>query len=262
MQGILKHFLTQGDTFIISTLASARAQGVYALAANYGGLVARLILQPIEERSRSYFGQLLSSSKGSPSREAIDEARKALQDLLRACVLLSACILAVGPTLAPLLLKLVAGSRWSTSGAGNVLATYCYYIPLLAINGLTEAFVSAVATEADIRWQSMWMLGFSACFASAAFFFLRFLEMGAAGLVWANVLNMVFRIIWSTRFVTSYMKRNGAKPEWRRLLPSWKTIAAAGATVATLRRRRMTSVGDITDTLWVGGIAGILVGVL
>jgi oligosaccharide translocation protein RFT1 len=258
-QGILKHFLTQGDTFIISTLASAHAQGIYALANNYGGLVARLVLQPIEESSRNYFGKLLSSSNSAPSRDTIEKARSNLQVLLRAYVLLSVCVLAVGPTLAPLLLKIVAGSRWTTSGAGDVLATYCYYIPLLAINGLTEAFVSSVATEKEVNRQSMWMLAFSAGFGGAAFLFLRFLDLGAEGLVWANVLNMVFRIVWSTAFISSYMKRNGTRLMYGTLLPKPLTIGAAAVATAAIRQLETTFTGGVLDFLKAGGAAGMFI---
>ncbi|KAG0652412.1 Oligosaccharide translocation RFT1 [Hyphodiscus hymeniophilus] len=263
-QGILKHFLTQGDTFIISTLASAHAQGVYALAANYGGLVARLVLQPIEESSRTYFGQLLFSTSGAPSPSAIKEACSHLQILLRTYVLLSVGILAVGPTLAPLLLKIVAGPQWTTAGAGDVLATYCYYIPLLAINGLSEAFVSSVATEKEVNRQSLWMLAFSAGFAGAAFFFLGFLNMGAEGLVWANVLNMVFRIAWSTRFASFYMKRNGSRLVYESLRPRGLTLAVAVGTWAALRRlQTMHFCGDtFEDFLKTGVVAIVFVGIV
>lgn len=167
-------------------------------------------------------------------------------------------MLSVGPTLAPLLLKIVAGSRWTTSGAGDVLATYCYYIPLLAINGLTEAFVSSVATEQEVNRQSMWMLAFSAGFGGAAFLFLRILDMGAEGLVWANVLNMVFRIMWSTAFISSYLKRNGTKLEYGTLLPKPLTIGVAAVTAAAVRQlETMFFTGGISDIFMAGSTAGM-----
>ena len=218
--------------------------------------MARLILQPIEESSRNYFGKLLSSSNGTPPKAIIEKARNNLQSLLRAYVLLSVCVLAVGPTIAPLLLKIVAGSRWTSSGAGHVLATYCYYIPLLAINGLTEAFVSSVATEKEVNRQSAWMLAFSAGFGGAAFFFLRFLDLGAEGLVWANVLNMVLRIVWSTGFISSYMGRNGTKLEFGSLLPKSLTVAAGVGTAAVIRQMETTFTGGIADILKTGVVAG------
>jgi oligosaccharide translocation protein RFT1 len=219
-------------------------------------------LQPIEESSRNYFGKLLSSSNGAVSRPTIEKARSNLQVLLRAYVLLSVCVLAVGPTVAPLLVKIVAGSRWTSSGAGHVLATYCYYIPLLAINGLTEAFVSSVATEKEVNRQSIWMLAFSAVFGGAAFFFLKLLDLGAEGLVWANVLNMAFRIIWSTAFISSYMKSNGTKLEYGTLLPKSLMIATAVGTAAVVRQLETTFTGGVFDILKAGGAVGLFIGVV
>ena len=261
-QSIVKHVLTQGDTILISWLASPRAQGIYALANNYGGLIARLLLQPIEESSRNHFGKLLSSSAGPPSKEQISQARTNFLSLIRAYLLLSVAILSVGPTIAPLLLKLVAGRRWTDSGAGHVLSTYCYYIPLLAINGITEAFVSSVATKSEVNRQSGWMFAFSLGFGGAAYLFLRTLNMGAEGLVWANSLNMLFRIVWSSMFVTSYMSRNGARIGVGGLLPRATTMTAGVATFAILSQLEKSFTGGIADFIKSGAIAGIFVMVL
>jgi oligosaccharide translocation protein RFT1 len=262
VQSIVKHVLTQGDTFLITALASPAAQGIYALANNYGGLLARLILQPIEESSRNKFGKLLSTVDGAPSKAKIEEARKDLLMLLRSYVLLSVCVLSVGPTVAPLLLKIVAGSRWTTSGAGDVLATYCYYIPLLAFNGLTEAFVSSVATESEVNRQSVWMLAFSAGFAGSAFLFLRILELGAQGLVWANVLNMSFRVIWSTAFIKSYLNRHGSTFTFSEIAPTPLTLAAGLGTYAVLRQTATTFNGGFTDIIKSGGVGAVFVVIL
>jgi oligosaccharide translocation protein RFT1 len=258
-QSIVKHVLTQGDTFLIASLASQKAQGVYSLANNYGGLVARLIFQPIEESSRNYFGKLLSSKNETTSKDLVTKARRNLQTLLRAYMLLSVCVLVIGPTMAPLLLKIVAGTTWIESGAGVVLARYCFCIPLLAINGLTEAFVSSVATESEVNRQSVWMLAFSAGFAGAAYLFLGILELGAEGLVWANTLNMAFRIVWSTVFIASYMKRHNNNLEFGSILPKPMTIATGVGAYAVLKRVESTFTDGILDIVKGGVVAGALV---
>lgn len=262
VQSIVKHALTQGDTFLITALAPPVAQGIYALANNYGGLLARLILQPIEESSRNKFGKLLSAVDGAPSKANVREARDDLYMLLRSYVLLSVCVVSAGPTVAPLLLEVVAGSRWTTSGAGNVLATYCYYIPLLAFNGLTEAFVSSVATESEVNRQSVWMLAFSAGFAGSAFLFLRVLDMGAEGLVWANVLNMSFRLLWSTTFITSYLRRHGSSVSFQKMMPTGLTVAAGLGTFAALRQTATTFTGTLADIVKSGAITVVFVIIL
>jgi oligosaccharide translocation protein RFT1 len=209
--------------------------------------------------SRNYFGKLLSTN---PSRPAVFTAHKNLVLILRSYVLMSIPVIAVGPTIAPLLLKIVAGAKWRDSGAGEVLASYCYYIPLLAINGLTEAFVASVATEAEIHLQTAWMLGFSAGFAGAAVFFLQVLDMGAAGLVWANALNMFLRIIWCTVFIRAYLKRYGTELDMRSLLPQPLSIASGVGTYAMMGQLAMTFSGGLGDVAKSGAIGVAFVGML
>ena len=240
IQSIFKQFLTQGDSFIIASLASAGAQGTYALASNYGGLIARLLLQPIEEVSRNHFGKALSSTSGTPSRETVLQIRDQLLRLLRIYVLLSVCVVSVGPTIAPLLLKIITGSGSEWMSAGPVLASYCYYIPLLAMNGLLEAFVSSVATESELHRQTLWMIGFFVAFGSAAYTFLGVLNLGAGGLVWANGLNMIFRIAWGATFTQNYLRRNGVGTDMRVLIPRPLTIAAGVGTYAILSQLTST----------------------
>lgn len=222
-------------------------------------MVARLILQPIEEISRNSTGKVLSAADGKPAQDRVLEVRKTLFVLLRSYLLLSVCVVAVGPTLAPLLLNIVAGSRWTASGAGRVLATYCYYIPLLAINGLTEAFVSSVATKSEIHQQTVWMIAFSIGFAGASVFFLRVLALGAEGLVWANALNMLFRITWSTAFIRSYLKRYESTLSLAELLPKPLTIAAGVGTHAVLVQLESGFTGGLFDIVKSGAVAAAFV---
>ncbi|KAI1455596.1 Rft-1-domain-containing protein [Annulohypoxylon moriforme] len=230
-QSFVKHILTQGDTFLVSILSDPGSQGIYALANNYGGLLARLVFQPVEESSRNYFSKLLSSAKGSPDKQAIAKAKSDLQALVKFYVILSIFIVTVGPFAAPLLIQIVAGAKWSASGAGAVLARYCLYIPLLAINGVAEAFVSSVATESEVHQQSLWMGAFSLAFGVAGFVSLRVLELGAAGLVYANCINMLCRIVWSGTFISQYFRGNGVDFGWNNVLPDGLTLSILATAV-------------------------------
>ncbi|KAI1751368.1 Rft-1-domain-containing protein [Xylaria castorea] len=277
-QSLVKHVLTQGDTFLVSVLCDPRSQGVYALANNYGSLLARLVFQPIEESSRNYFSKILSSSSASVTGgETGDgtmvqtQARKAradLQALLKFYVLLSVIVVSIGPYAAPLLVQIVAGPRWSGSGAGGVLARYCLYIPLLAVNGVVEAFVSSVATKSEVHRQSLWMGLFSLAFAIAGFVSLRVLDLGAAGLVYANAINMLCRIIWSSTFISHYFRRNGVELEWGGLIPDGITLYVLGTITlrGTLSRAGIV-VGNISshvfkDLVIVGALAVPYVGLI
>lgn len=217
LQTGIKYILTEGDKYLISALATLKDTGMYALSANYGGLIARMLFRPIEDSSRNLFANLCSDAvetrqiggitkKSEPKQNNanIYQAATILKDILRIYSLVSLIAFAVGPSAAPLLLRLVAGAQWSDTGAGDVLGTYCYYIPLLAVNGVSEAFVSATASTKDLRTQSIWMGGFFVAFAGSAYVFLSVLEMGAKGLVLANCVNMASRITFNLQFVQKY----------------------------------------------------------
>ena len=72
LQSTLKYILTQGDSLLIATLTSLSDQGAYALASNYGGLIARMLFQPIEETSRLFF-----SNSTVPVSSSINTADRA-----------------------------------------------------------------------------------------------------------------------------------------------------------------------------------------
>ncbi|KXT08525.1 hypothetical protein AC579_983 [Pseudocercospora musae] len=251
-QGI-KYVLTQGDVLVSTALATLEEQGMYALSANYGGLIARMVFRPIEDSSRNLFAQLCAqgpekepchapgkktstSTKPSRPKANIEQAQMTLNLILHSYSIVSLLAFALGPTAAPLLLQIVAGSRWSASGAGEVLGIYCYCIPLLAINGVSEAFVAATASTKELHWQSIWMGAFSAGFAASAYVFLRVLEMGAKGLVWANCVNMALRIVFNLYFVKSFFRRHGLRYDITDILPSMYATAGAVVVPGLLRQ--------------------------
>jgi oligosaccharide translocation protein RFT1 len=210
VQNSFKYILTQGDGLLIAALASLSDQGAYALASNYGGLIARMLFQPIEESSRNLFAKLCAplqdEKKEQSSKSSIREARTLLQNVLRLYGIITLVACSIGPTLAPTLLRLVAGEKWANTGASAVLVVYCYYIPLLAINGVTEAFVAAVASNSTLHSQSAFMGVCFAVFASVTYLFLNTLQLGASGLVYANCVNMILRIVFNTNFFLKFFR--------------------------------------------------------
>jgi len=107
-----------------------------------------------------------------------------------------------------LLRLLLPGRRWETGagvgaeGSGEVLSWYCLYVLFLAVNGMTEAFVYAVATQQDVvRLGALAAVSF-AVFAGLTFPFIRW--HGTVGLVLANCAGMLVRILFSIHFVRAY----------------------------------------------------------
>jgi small basic protein len=169
----------------------------------------------------------------------------------------------LGPELAPVLLSIVAGQKWSATSASKVLSTYCYYIPFLAINGVTEAFVAAVATNKELYAQSVSMGIFFALFAGSAWFFIGKLEMGGNGVVLANTVNMGLRIVWNTWFIRRFFSRNGSEFNVLETLPSLTAVAPA-VIIPTLMRTKPAigffgRLGVLGDLISMGAVAGIYV---
>lgn len=264
-QSMFKQFQTSGDGYLIATLATLPSQGAYALATNYGGLLARVLFQPIEESSRSLFGRLLPSQpkRGSELKStdtrSIIQAKAHLTTFLRLYLLLTLLATALGPPLSPLFLRTVAGSRWATTEAPAVLASYCYLIGLLAINGILEAFVTAVATPAQVGRQNLWMAGFSVAFAATGWVVLRVLETGARGLVVTNAVVMGLRIWWSWRFVQGYLRGvgDGGLHVWE-MVPTVTSLAVGCATRWCLGMLlEDKSIGNVEVFVQCGALVGL-----
>jgi oligosaccharide translocation protein RFT1 len=255
IQTLVKEILTEADHLAMAAFTTLEQQGSYSLAANYGGLVARMVFQPIEETSRNLFSKLLSKSESSEvvSQENVKSAKSVLSTLFRGYWIFSLLAVALGPSLSPLLLKLVAGSRWISAGGGQVLSAYCYYIPFLAFNGITEAFVSSVATPVQLHRQSVWMVGFSGAFIAGAFVFSRLLGLGAVGVVWANVLTMFCRYLWSMSFIMGYFSENKQPLGLGSTQPTSTTAAASAAAAALLWQLHLGS-GSLIKELVTGSV--------
>ncbi|KAL0254937.1 Oligosaccharide translocation protein rft1 [Diplodia seriata] len=263
LQSSIKYVLTQGDAILIASLTTLADQGAYALASNYGGLIARMLFQPIEESSRNLFSRLCASSDGGkkPAKANVRQARVILQTIVHLYGLISLAACALGPTLAPLLLRVVAGARWADNAAAtDTLACYCYYVPLLALNGVAEAFVASVATERDLHRQSVWMGAFFAGFATAAYLFLGVLEMGAQGLVWANCVNMGLRIVWAGTFIGRWFGENDEQFDYLAALPKGLSVAGALAAPVALRLSEgyLSEHGLLGELVRCGAISGLL----
>jgi oligosaccharide translocation protein RFT1 len=173
-QSIVKHFLTEGDKVIIARVSPLADQGGYAVAVNYGlisislvmlaiadgvqigSLVARIGFQPVEEILRVYFSKTLSAGSSSNTEDIriLEEASRVLMGVINVQLALSLIILTFGPPYLPMVLGLLLPQRYLQTSAPDVLGAWIWYIPVLAINGGLEAFLSSVATSDELRKQS------------------------------------------------------------------------------------------------------------
>lgn len=261
-QSVIKHVLTQGDSMMLAAMTSLEDQGIYALASNYGGLVARVLFQPIEESSRALFSSLLNSEgTGKLGIKSVSAAKSRLTEVVRAYSLIAVVGFPLGPALVPHMLHVLGGCNWASPRVSSLLSLYCYYIPFLAFNGISEAFVSAAANPAELRRQAVWMAMFSACFTSAAYLFLKVGDLGAHGMVYANIVNMAVRIVWSFSFIRSFLSRHNSDMALSELTPRPLTCIAGAimSTILTTRHSEASGSGNAGEALTLGVIYILLV---
>jgi oligosaccharide translocation protein RFT1 len=167
-----------------------------------GSLVARIVFQPIEESSRLFWSQNLSS----PSKSVVPLITSL--DLLNLLINLHLHLTFLIPSLIPLippLLHFLLGSRWSSTSAPQTLQTYLLLIPLLGINGVTEAYVQAVADERQVRKMAGWMIVWSGTVVVSVLAFKHLLGWEEKGMIAANAINMICRIVFNLNFIRSHV---------------------------------------------------------
>ncbi|KAL0957775.1 hypothetical protein HGRIS_001552 [Hohenbuehelia grisea] len=167
-QFVLKHILTEGDKVVLSWYSPMAEQGGYAVAANYGSLIARLVFQPIEETSRVFFAKTLSATPGQSAPKTIkdesvsDEQQNAiplpalkqaaafLSSILQTQLFLAMPIIVFGHVYLPIVLSFLLPARFLATSAPQRLYAWVYYLPVFAVNGVLEAFVAGTATARDV----------------------------------------------------------------------------------------------------------------
>nr|CAG4650908.1 EOG090X04LH [Simocephalus serrulatus] len=220
-QGILKQVLTEGERYIMTVFAvlSFAEQGVYDVVNNLGSMAARFLFLPIEESSYFYFAQMLSRQvpiEKQPKKE-IDQVAGVLNRLLRTLSLLGGIIVVFGYSYSHLLLRLYGGTTL-TDGAGPLLMkTHCVAVWLMAINGVTEAYVFAAMSSQQLdKYNGLMVI------LSCVFLFLSWLlsyAVGSVGFILANCVNMFLRICHSLWFINGQYQNLEVKP-LRGLIPT------------------------------------------
>lgn len=233
-QSLVKHILTEGDKIILSWWSDLEDQGGYAIAVNYGSLVARIFFQPLEEICRVYFSRILcptaeakSTSTGAQfDRHSLCQASQMLLSLVSIQLACSVLVIVFATVYLPIFLHLLLPSQYLSTSAPKVLAAWVWYIPALAINGVLEAFFSSIATSQDLRRQSRWLVGFSVVFILSAIGFYTS-GFGDVSLVYANIINLAVRIIYAAQYTSTFFNRHKTAHRWNASMPTWQFLLAA-----------------------------------
>lgn len=210
-QSFIKHFLTEADRIAVGAISPLSDQGGYAVAMNYGqltirthpfalpssptllllthagSLIARIVFQPIEETLLLHFSSDPSEPANGPLISFITHISSHLLLLLPSFL----------PPLLPPVLSVLLPKKYLLTSAPSTLQTYlCFYIPLLSLNGVLEAYHTATATPQQMTIQTRWMIASSGVFVAALFAFKGVLQTETA-LISASCVAMGVRILYA-----------------------------------------------------------------
>lgn len=183
-QNLFKYFLAQGDLFIIGYFSSLRDQGVYAVISNYGSLVLRLVMQPIEETSFQYF-----------SRNAAGNDKNVLvyfKMMLKSLIYFGLLFICFGTFFTDPVIFFLLGRKWSSeTAAADTLSAYCWFVAVAGLSGFMESFVNAVIEEEGMRRLRWISFVCSLIYCCLAIGLIRW--KGSVGLVMASSINFGIR---------------------------------------------------------------------
>ncbi|XP_063796762.1 protein RFT1 homolog [Pseudophryne corroboree] len=257
-QSFLKQILTEGERYVMTFLnvLSFGDQGVYDIINNLGSLVARFIFLPIEESFYVYFSKVLERGKnvGSQRKDEISAASEVLQSLLKLVTLIGLIIIAFGYAYSQLALDIYGGSMLSGGSGPVLLRSYCLYVLLLAINGVTECFTFAAMSKEEVDRFNYVMLGLSLSFLCLSYYMT--LWLGSIGFILANCFNMGMRITHSLLYIRRYYKESPYRP-LSGLVPSSAVLCVLAVSVAVTGYSEMMLCCDMG---WPSRLAHIVVG--
>jgi len=209
IQGLFKHLLTEGDRIVLTTLSDAYDQGVYAMGMSFGGIAARILLQPLEENARLLWSRP-SSRDGNANDKHKGQGDESYTVLVKLVLYVGFVFSFIAVNYTYVLLNIVAGPKWGGNPeAATVLSGFCVYTAFLAWNGMTEAYVYATASSgSDVGELGLahTIVGF--IFAAVASWAVA--ANGTVGLVIANCVAMFCRAMYAVAFAARYFCRSNA----------------------------------------------------
>ncbi|XP_017973702.1 PREDICTED: protein RFT1 homolog isoform X2 [Theobroma cacao] len=101
-------------------------------------------------------------------------------------------------------------------------------LKLVLLIGTSEAFLHAVATENQLKRSNDSLLVFSVIYVASNYLLIR--SAGAVGLILANSLNMILRIIYSAVFIKHFFQESFSFSFYSCLPSGWPMLLLSGVT--------------------------------
>ena len=131
------------------------------------------------------------------------EMASMLRNVLKAVLLIGVLFPLFGPPYARLAVKVALGSKWYSDDTVLAISAFCFYIFVMGVNGVTEAFVQAVAVPGVWSAVNVSLLLSSGGFLLSAPLLIA--QLGTSGIIVANTLSMLIRIASSMYFIMTYL---------------------------------------------------------
>ena len=178
-QTILQWLFAQGERMVLLMSNSPEQVGVYGFVSDISSLLARIVFAPIEA---SVFS-LCATNKEPPIHIVAMAARFV--------VYIGLCAAGFGPPIAPKLLEIMYGEKWSGHDAQSTLTAVCRVMPIMTLNGVTEAFANARLPPRQLDLYNILLAIVSVTYFGFMYYLSRI--YGACGAVYANGINMCLR---------------------------------------------------------------------
>ncbi|KAM9969759.1 hypothetical protein ACTFIR_001595 [Dictyostelium discoideum] len=215
-QSIYKLLLQEGEKFVLFFSETNQGQAIFAIVSNLGSLIVRFLFLPIEETCFLMFPKLFptinnnnnnnnkKNQENNNNNDDFKNGANVLIVIMKFLILVSLVFTCFGPGFSHLLLNLLYNNKFRDTNAGVLLGFYCIYVGFLAINGVSESFVHSVAKEDQLKTVNWVLIIIGFIYLLFTLIFCKLFQN--IGIILANCLNMLLRIIYSIYFMKSFFK--------------------------------------------------------